>query len=191
MRFLSVGIFHQIGPPGPGLFWFLPKIHGDIWIWNRFCSVRYTAESIKKRPLKKILSSYSPFYMIKVWSSGLVFWRVVPLRAVVAFICLSMAYPVYLTPRKWFQIQISPRSLGIRRSYFRKKPALKNLMTLSLSVTIRDKQRLTTFLTPLSHWLSGRKIWLRLNSESLVEATNYWLSGESQNIILIQRRKIH
>ena len=104
----SCFFLHQIAPPGPirgtlAGFRVLPNIHRYIRIWNRLRSVKYTAESITRTTLLQILRSYSSCYMIKLCITLLVFLRIVSLRAVVDFICLAMASPVYLTLQNFFK----------------------------------------------------------------------------------------
>ena len=71
-RFLSVGFFHQIAPPGPirGKLGLLPNIHGDIRIWNHLCGVRYTTKLISRSKFWKKLSSYSLCFMMKLCITG-------------------------------------------------------------------------------------------------------------------------
>jgi len=103
-RFLSVGFFVKyVAPPGPfrgtpGRFQFLPKICRVIRIWNCFHGVRYTWESIKRRTFRKILSSYSPFYMIKVLSSGR-FLKKCSFKSCGSLNLFNSCQSVHLTPR--------------------------------------------------------------------------------------------
>jgi len=107
--------FHQIASPGSirgtlRRFRFFQKIRGDIWLWNRFCGVGYTAESIKRRTFLQNLSSYTPYYMIGVtfWS---IFWRIVPLRGVAVFICFAIVSAEFLKPRNAYSVVYdTPRS---------------------------------------------------------------------------------
>ena len=71
---------------------------------NCFRGVRYTTESIKRRPLQIFIMLCDEG--VHLW---LVFWRIVPFRAVADFLCLAMASLVNLTPQnRHFVVYLTP-----------------------------------------------------------------------------------